>query len=210
MSDIILVLSDLATSTANFLPNLISAIILLVIGLVVGKIIGRIVKEILVRVKLDYYVTETHKPVISLTDIFALIVRWWIYLAFIAAALSENVLGIPVLAAWVSEIMSFIPNIVGAVIIVVAGYIIAEYVDAQMKKMGRLYADVVSKILFFFIMYVAIALALPILGIPSGLVNNILLVIIGSLGLGMAIAIGLGLKDTIAEISKKYVKKLKI
>ncbi len=207
---IVNVLANLGAHTVNFLPNIISAIILLVIGLVVGKIIGRVIKEILVRIKLDYYVTETHKPVISLSDVFSLIIRWWIYLAFVAAALSREVLGIPVLAEWMREITAFIPNVIGAAVIVIVGYVIGEYIRAQMKKMKEIYASLVGKILYFFIIYVAVALALPILGIPATLVNNILLVIIGALGLGIAIALGLGLKDAVSEVSKKYVRKFKI
>ena len=79
-----------------------------------------------------------------------------------------------------------------------------------MKKMKEIYASLVSKVLFFFIIYVAIALALPILGIPATLVNNILLVIIGSVGIGIAIALGLGLKDAVAIISKKYANKISV
>ncbi len=204
------VLANLGAQTANYVPNVVSAIILLVIGLVVGKILGRGVKELLKRVKLDYYVTETHKPVISISDLFAIIIRWWIYLAFIAAALSREVLGIPALAEWMAEITGFVPNVVGAVAIVVVGYIIGEYIRGQMKKMKEIYASLVGKILYFFILYVAVALALPILGIPSTLVNNILLVVIGALGLGVAIALGLGLKDAVSEVSKKYVRKFKV
>jgi hypothetical protein len=207
-AQVVTVLSTIWDSAITFLPNIIGAVILLVIGLVLGKIIGRVVKEILDRVKLDYYVTETEKPIISLSGIFALITRWWIYLAFIAAAVS--VLGILELVVWVRQILNFIPNIVGAALIVVVGYVLAEYIRAQMKKMKEIYASIVSKVLFFFIMYVSVALALPILGIPADLVNNILLVIIGSVGVGIAIAMGLGLKDAIAIVSKKYANKVKV
>jgi hypothetical protein len=207
-AQVVTVLSAIWDSAITFLPNIIGAVILLVIGLVLGKIIGRVVKEILDRVKLDYYVTETEKPIISLSGIFALITRWWIYLAFIAAAVS--VLGILELVVWVRQILNFIPNIVGAALIVVVGYVLAEYIRAQMKKMKEIYASIVSKVLFFFIMYVSVALALPILGIPADLVNNILLVIIGSVGVGIAIAMGLGLKDAIAIVSKKYANKVKV
>ncbi|MBI5347347.1 MAG: hypothetical protein HZB66_01935 [Candidatus Aenigmarchaeota archaeon] len=210
VAPIVNVLGELGTQTVVYMPNIISAIILLVIGLVVGKIVGRVVKEVLTRIKLDYYVTETHKPVISLSDIFALIVRWWIYLAFVAAALSREVLGIPSLAEWMGEITGFIPNVIGAAVIVIVGYVIGEYIRAQMKKMKEIYASLVGKILYFFILYVAVALALPILGIPATLVNNILLVVIGALGLGVAIALGLGLKDAVSEVSKKYVRKFRI
>jgi len=206
--DIVTILQSTWQSFVSFLPNILGAVVLLIFGLVLGKIVGRVVKEVLERVKLDYYVTETEKPIISLSSIFSLITRWWIYLAFIASAVS--VLGVTELVIWVKQILNFIPNIIGAALIVIVGYILAEYIRIQMKKMKEIYAAIVSKILYFFIIYVSIALALPILGIPATLVNNILLVIIASVGIGVAIAIGLGLKDAVAIVAKKYVKRVRV
>lgn len=202
------ILATLTDQTAAFLPNLVGAVILLIIGLVLGKIIGRVVKEFLLRIKLDYYVSETHKPMISLADIFSLLVRWWIYLGFVAAAVS--VLSITALESWVIKILNFVPSIIGASLILVSGYVLAEYIRGHLKKTNSVYSLVVAKILFFFIIYVAIALALPVLGIPSTLIGNILLIIIASIGVGVAIALGLGMKDAVAEISKRYVKKMKL
>lgn len=204
------ILAGLAANAVNFVPQLISAVILLLIGLVVGKIVGRVIKELLDRVKLDYYVSETHKPAISLSNLFAVIARWWIYLAFITAALSNEVLGIASLALWIAEVQAFIPRVIGAAVILVVGYVLAEYIRGHIKKGPTLYGALVGKVLFFFVIYVSVALALPILGISSALISNILLVIIASVGLGMAIALGLGLKDAVADVSKRYVRKMKV
>ena len=119
-------------------------------------------------------------------------------------------MGITSLSLWISEINTFIPRIIGAAAIIIVGYVIAEYIKNHLKSTKSLYAIITGKIFFFFVLYVAIALALPILGVPATLVNNILLVIIGSLGIGVAIAMGLGLKDAVSDISKRYVKKLRV
>jgi hypothetical protein len=55
-------------------------------------------------------------------------------------------------------------------------------------------------------MYIAIATALPSIGIDASLINMILIILVASFGLGMAIAIGLGLKDTVAKLAKKKFK----
>jgi len=208
--EIVDILGNLTLQATQFLPNIVGAIILLVVGLVIGKIVGRLAREVLERIRLDYYISETEKPAIKLSEIFALITRWWIYLAFITAALSREVLGITSLSLWISEINTFIPRIIGAAAIIIVGYVIAEYIKNHLKSTKSLYAIITGKIFFFFVLYVAIALALPILGVPATLVNNILLVIIGSLGIGVAIAMGLGLKDAVSDISKRYVKKLRV
>src|SRR3989338_5415532 len=202
------VLTTLITQTVSFIPSLIGALVLLVIGLVVGKVMGRVVKEVLEKVKLDYYVTETHKPVISLSGLFALIARWWVYLGFVTAAV--GVLGISEMTVWMRTVLNFLPNVIGATIVMVVGYVLAEFIKEQMKKIGKAYSILVGKITFFFIIYVAIAISLPILNIPATLVSQILLIIIASVGAGIAIAMGLGLKDAIADVSRRYVKKIKV
>ena len=203
------VLDNFITSAVNYVPNVISAIILLVVGLIVGKIVGRVLKEVLIRIKLDRYLLGEKKIPISITNILVVIVKWWIYLAFITAAVSKEILGVETLANWMATINNFIPNVVGAALVVIVGYVIGEYIKDQINKTKTVYANMVGKVMFFLIMYVSVAIALPILGIPATLVNNILLVIIGSLGLGIAIALGLGLKDVIADIAKQYLKKKK-
>ncbi len=203
------VLEGFWESSVNYIPNVISAIILLVIGLIVGRVVGRVVKEILVRIKMDKYLFAGKKPPISVTNILTVIVRWWIYLAFITAAVSEEILGVRTLSEWMNQINNFIPKVVGAALIIIVGYILGEYIKEQINKTRTIYANLVGKVTFFLIIYVAVAIALPILGIPAGLVNNILLVIIGSIGLGIAIALGLGLKDVITDVAKQYLKTKK-
>lgn len=203
------VLENFVSATINYIPNVISAIILLIIGLIVGKVVGRIVKEVLVRIKLDKYLMGEKKMPISITNILSVIVRWWIYLAFITAAVSKEILGIETLANWMTTINNFIPKVVGAALIIIVGYILGEYIKEQINKTKTIYANLVGKVMFFLILYVAVAIALPILGIPAGLVSNILLVIIGSLGLGVAIALGLGLKDVVRDVAKQYLKTKK-
>ena len=201
------ILTGLVDQAAAFLPNLIGAIILLIIGLVVGKIVGRVVKEVLVRIKLDYYITETHKPPVSFSDMLAMVTRWWIYLAFIMAALSQDVLGVPALAAWVAQVAAFVPNIIGAALIVVVGYLLGEYILVQFKKPGRGYAALAGKLLFFFILYVAVAMALPVLGINAMLVNAIMLTIIVSVGAAFALAVGLGARNVVGSVLQKWARK---
>ncbi len=204
------VLTQLANSTVAFLPNLLAAIILLVIGLVVGKIVGRIAKEVLLRIKLDYYVTESHKPAISITEVFSLIARWWIYLTFISLALSIQVLGTPEISIWVNNINAFIPGIIGAALIITTGYLIGEYIKTQLRKSGRPYSALAGKIILFFTVYVSVAIALPILGLPSQLVNSILLIIVGAVALAFALAFGLGGRETASNLWKKWAQKAKL
>lgn len=201
------VLTVFLASVINFLPNLAAAIILLVIGWVVGVIVGKATKEVMTRLKVDRYIAGGGKPLFSLTDILSVIFRWAIYLVFIQAAVEA--LGITVLVTFLSSILGFIPKLIKAILIVLAGYAVAEYIRRQIETSRVTYSGLIGKLLFFLIVYIAIAMALPLMGVDPFIVNAVLLVIVGSVGLGLAIAIGWGLKDTVAAMAKKYQRKLR-
>lgn len=189
------------------LPGLILAIIILAIGFVVGKVVGRVVKEILARIKIDDYVHHKDRMAFKLSDVFSVISRWYIYLVFIQQA--AEYLGIAAITEFINSIISFIPGLIESALIIIVGFVLAEYLKDKIVAAKTMYADIVGKIIFFLLIYLSIALALPFVGINPSLVNSILLIIIGSIGIGLAIAIGWGLKDVVTEIAKKYSRKFR-
>lgn len=200
-------LTGIGASLVTSLPNLAIAIILLLIGWLIGWIVSRGSRKILELVKIDSYIShEGSKPHFSLTKILPVVFSWFVYLAFIQAAVFQ--LGIDPLVNVVGSVMAFLPGLVGAILVIIAGYAVGEYVRRHIDDSKIMYSDVISKGIFFLVMYIAVATALPLINIDTTLINNILLVIIGSAGAGMAIAIGLGLKDEVASLAKQYGKKL--
>ncbi|MBU3896909.1 MAG: hypothetical protein KJ697_03165 [Nanoarchaeota archaeon] len=200
----------LMTIWINFiasLPGLIAALITLIIGLVVGKVVGKVVKELFTRLKIDEYVLEDEKHLFKFSMVSSLIARWWIYLVFIQQA--TVFLGIVAISNFVNSIIGFLPGLIEAAVIVIVGSLLAEYIKDKLVSKKTFYGAIVGKLIFFLLVYVSIALALPFIGIDTMLINWILLIIIGSVGVGMAIAIGLGMKDVVASVAKDYVGKAK-
>lgn len=201
------VLQSLMDATIAYTPKIFGALVLLLIGWVIGSVIGRIIKEIIKRAKVDEYVFRKRRPVIRISSVVPLIISWSIYLLFIQAAI--EVLGIQALVLAIGEILNFLPRLVEAIIILLAGYGIAEYVRGQISESDIAYSELVSKIIFFLIIYVAVATSLPLLNIETFLINSLLLVLVGSFGAGFAIALGLGLKDEVKVAFRKYMRKAK-
>ncbi|MCD6477214.1 MAG: hypothetical protein J7K26_03620 [Candidatus Aenigmarchaeota archaeon] len=202
------ILMALWNSFITSIPGIIGAIIALVVGFIVGKVLGKIVKEIVIRLKVDEYIGQEEKFAFKISDILSLIVRWWIYLVFIQEA--ARYLGIAVVMQFISSIVAFLPGLIEAALIIVVGYVLAEYIKDRIISSKTIYASIVGKVIFFLMVYLSVALALPFVGIDATLVNAILLVFIGSVGLGMAIAMGLGLKGVIESEAKKYVGKINV
>jgi len=188
----------------NF-PLLLWAIFWLLIGFVVGRFGGWIVKQFLIKTKIDQYIFEKDKFKMKLSDIFSVLTRWIIYLFFILFAVS--LLNVPQLTSLITSAIGFLAGAVEATVIIIVGYSLAFYIKERVMQSKTFYGDIVGNVIFFLILYVSIALALPFVGIDTQLINWILIVIVASFGLGMAIAIGLGLKDVIKDIAKDYTKK---
>ena len=187
------------------LPGIVAAIVTLIIGLIIGKVVGRVVRELLNRLKVDQYVLEGEKVTFKFSDLFSVIARWWIYLVFIEAA--AEFLGVQAITEFVRTIIVFLPGLVEAALIIIIGYVLAEYIKDKMISKKTFYGSVVGKLVFFLLLYISVAMALPFVGIDPLLVNWILLIMVASVGLGIAIATGLGLKDVVAQNAKKYIKK---
>ncbi|MFQ6009749.1 MAG: hypothetical protein ACE5J7_01360 [Candidatus Aenigmatarchaeota archaeon] len=188
------------------LPGIVAAVITLFIGFIIGKLAGMVVREIIVRLKIDEWIAE-EGVTFKFSSVFDVITRWIIYLVFIQqAAIFLNVQAITI---FVNNVISIIPPLIQAGLLVIVGYSLAIYMKERIISSKTLYADVVGKTVFFLILYLSIAMALSQMRIDTTLVNNILLLIVAGASLGVAIALGLGLKDVVAVSAKDYARKFK-
>ena len=200
LQNLSILLVGLKESTVAFVPNLIGALLLLIIGYALGKIVGAVIERLCLGIKVNTYLKCKG---FRLSKLFKIAGSWLIYLVFIQSAVET--LEIIALELFINGIVNFIPMAVGAAIIVVVGYILGSFFEDQISHSDGRYNSLVGKIVNFFTVYVSIALALPVLGVNPGLVNNILLVIIASVGLGFALATGLGLREAVAEEADRYI-----
>jgi len=196
-------LTQIWDSAIGILPNVIAAIILLLVGWIIGKLVGKAVKEILAKLKMDRYFK--FGEAFKVSEIFSVAASWILYLVFIQAAV--GILGVEALELFFGSVLAFVPKILGAMIIILVGYIIAEYVQRQVVKTKTEHSRIIGRVIFFFTLIISIAIALPFLQIDTTLINGIILILVASVGLGIAIALGLGLKDSVREASRKYLKK---
>lgn len=191
----------------SFVPNLIGAIIVLIVAFIAGKVLGLVVREILIRTGVDRYLKKEEHIKFKASSVFDVITRWAIYvMGFVGAT---QILGISALTEVMMTILLFIPQIIGAVIVILASYGVAVYIKDEILAAKTIYSDLLGKVIFFLIIYIGIAIALPIVQVETQLIGNLLLVIVGAVGVGMAIAMGLGLKDVVREMGKDYANDFK-
>ncbi|MDY6774133.1 MAG: hypothetical protein SVS85_02935 [Candidatus Nanohaloarchaea archaeon] len=192
-------------SVRAFLPSLFFAAVILVVGYIIGRITYAVVKQVLDHTQVDEYFEEEGHLELELSDLFADLSKWIVYFAFLWQA--GQVLGVEAINRMLQALVRYIPGVIGAIAVFLAGYGIAIYTKDQIVGSETLYADLVGKTIFFFVLYVAFATALELARIPTQLLNNILLILVASAGLAFAIAAGWGLKDVFQEEAERYIEE---
>src|SRR5215213_6263776 len=208
-------LQQALNSFFGFLPNLLGFLIILVIGYIVAKVVKGILTRVLDKVGLDralhsgqtgQYV-EKISPGASPSKLVGSIAFWFIFLGAISLAVSA--LKIPALTTFVSAIYGYLPNVIAAVLIfVVAGAIAGAVATLVTKTMGDTpTGKLVATVAPLLIMAIATFMILNQLQIAPAIVTITYAVLLGSLGLGMALAFGLGGRETAGQlVSGAYTK----
>lgn len=194
---------NLMLSFSNNFGNLLIAVLLLVVGWAVGKIVETILKKALNAVKVDKYFNIGGD--IKMSIVVPTAVMWIIYLIFIQAALAE--LGVSVLMEYFGRVVELIQNLLGGFLILVVGYFIARYAQKYFAKRKHEFSRPLSQGVFFFTMVITLSIAFDVIGLSTTLINNIILLIVASFGLGIALAIGFGFRDTVKRFAEKYERE---
>jgi hypothetical protein len=203
----------------GFVPTLIGVLVILIVGWIIAGILKNVVVKVLKLIQLD---TASEKSglgdllrrggiKLTLSELIGVLIYWLIMLLVFMTAL--NALGMTVAAELLDKVILYIPNVIAAVFILALGIFFASMIGtivrtassnagvAQSKFLGQLTQTV--------IMIFTILITLEQLNIASAVVNIAVNVILASIGLAIAIAVGLGSKDIAGRMMQELVDKLK-
>ena len=109
---------------------------------------------------------------------------------------------------FLNSLIYWIPRVIFAIIIVLFGYILAEYLAHKIRKIkakkNSLLASIAKIIVWIFI----ILLALEQINVAVSIAQSTFLIILAGIMLGLALAFGLGYKDDARKFLKHIGKKL--
>ena len=213
--------ADAIGTMVEWLPAIIVAIIILIIGWFAGRAAGKIISKVLGKVGVDDAVDKTiigdtiKKSGMTTVGFFDALVRWFIYVIFIVAAV--NVLKIDILTQFMHQIGVYIPHLIAGIILLVVGLIVVnvimKWVEEQLTSREVAYADIIAPVLKAIFSLVVIILALDQLLIETTILYTFLVPLAWGLAAGIAIALGFslgwGLKDVVAEYIKEKLKEEK-
>ena len=201
-------MTSLVQKVSGFLPNLLGAIALLIGGWILARVLrfacARLIsgldnmlrrygmERMLIRVGLE-------RPA---SELISGIIYWLVFLVFFAAA--TETLGLPVVATWLSGISTYLPRLLIAALIllagVLAGNIARDAIASAATAAGIAYGTLLGRVVYVAILLIAIITGIDQIGIESRFLTATITIVIASLVGAAALAFGLGARTAVSNI----------
>ncbi len=187
----------------GFLPSILGALAILLVGWAIANAIERLVVRVLKAVQLDKLVDTIQLGGVlakggirrTFSELIGVLIYWLVMFVVLIAAL--NAIQLTVAAELLQQVVTFLPNVVAAVFIVIVGTLIATFLATTVRtaasNAGLTQAHLLGQLVQgIVIVFVAVA-AMQQLKIQF--VGEVFLIILGAVSFGLALAFGLGCKD---------------
>jgi hypothetical protein len=200
----------------NLLPSLLGALVILLLGWLVAKVLKAALVKLLVAVRLERFSQKTGLSKFlsrgdikhSLAEILGTVFFWIVLLFFIY--LAAEVLNLTLILDALHRIISFIPDLAAAVIIIIIGVLLASFFKGVVRVAAANYAlanrELIATIVQYVVIFFSIAMALEELGVATHILVNSVLIIIAAIAFGFALAFGLGSREVAGRIVNKILE----
>lgn len=194
---------NMLNTIIGFIPSLIIGLILIIIGCMIGKLAGQIVTKLIAASGLDAKLQEvTDSKKLVLSKLVGSVVYGIIVILFVVQGL--NVLALDVLTQVGAVIISYMPAVLGAVLILAACMIISTMAEKALAKNGFKTYGIIVKCA---IIAIGAFMILSQLNIAPEIVNSAFILILAALAVAFAVAFGVGGREFAAHMLKKLEEK---
>ncbi|MCX6715343.1 MAG: hypothetical protein NTX72_06045 [Candidatus Uhrbacteria bacterium] len=211
-------LLELWNTMVSFLPNVIGAVIVFVIGILIAVVLCQVVVRIVALLRIDELAEkldikkqfERMGIRLHIGSLLGWIVKWFFIIVSLIAA--TDILGWKEVTDYLKQVVLFVPNVIIAVIILLAGILLGNFVQnvvrsaveaAQLASSQFLSALAKWAILIFSFMA-----ALVQLQIAPDLIRTLFTGLVFMLALAGGLAFGLGGKEHASEFLTRLKKEI--
>jgi hypothetical protein len=204
-------------SLARLLPGILAFILAFLLFLLIGWILAWVVRRILAALGFDERMSRSAptmtewSPRLTPSQLVGRIVFWCFLTAGVmvgvsafAAGSSENVV-----SGW---ILGYVPHIIGAAVLLLAGNVLARYVSRSVLIAGvnlnLSYARLLSIGVRWMILVLTGAMVLDHLDLGSNIVELGFGILFGGIVLALALAVGLGSRDLVSRSLEREASRV--
>lgn len=210
-------LVDAFHRVAGALASLAAAFLLLLIGLFMARLARALIEAGMGRIRLDEHTSKAGLNELfarlglgkSPTAVASFAVYWFILVVFVVSA--ANALNMTVVSDLLERFAQFLPSLVAAVLILFGGLLFGRLISTVLSNAAsansiRGGGAVAAGGYVVVVGYAAIG-ALQQLGATPQLILSAAQILLGSVGLALAVAFGLGAKDMASEWLRELRRK---
>ncbi len=199
----------------SVLPSFGAAVAILIAGYLVAQLIERWTDSILKRLNFNKMaeaggISEAMgRTGTRLDPIHAVgkLLFWLVMLVVIL--LASSALGLESIREMFGTMLSFIPTLIAAIVIVILGMIVGEFVRALvLASAGKVEGvPTLARAAKAAVVIIAVFMAVQQLGVADELVTAAFTLILGAIGLAVGLAFGLGNRDLAGEITRRWYEE---
>jgi small-conductance mechanosensitive channel len=190
------------TAVLNMVPNVVVALLLVAVGIALARWVGQFTAMLLegtntARFLAKWGLLKDEKAGAEIPALVGKVTSGIVIMLVMAEAF--NVVKLTQMSAILEGLLAYIPNVLVAVAITATGYAVAGFAQRSLRPVLRSarYPMWLGSLAKYALLVLAGTMALEQLGVAESVVVNGFTIVLGSLGLAAAIALGLGSKDTV-------------
>lgn len=198
----------------SILPAALGAVVILIAGYFIAKLVERWTDALLARLNFNKVAggglsEAMDRTGTRLDPIHAAgkLLFWLVMLVVIL--LASSALGLESINVMFGTMLSYIPTLIAAIVMVIIGMIIGEFVRAAvLVSAGRVAGvPVLAKIAKAAVVTIAIFMAVQQLGVAPEIVTAAFTLILGAFALAAGLAFGLGARHLAGDITKRWLEE---
>ncbi len=202
-------LSELVGTLASFLPSLVGALLILGLGWLISRSVELGAQRALRTVGLDRASARLHLDEwlegtgirMTLSEGIARLLFWLLMLTFVLSGVET--LGLETVTATIDRLIAFIPNLIGAGLIVVLGLLLARFLGGAIGSAAAAAGVGGARLGFVvqaFVVVLVTVIAVEQLGVDTGVLIAPLTALLATASLAAGLAFALGARPIITHI----------
>lgn len=199
---LVLVTTQSLSSMAVYIPRIFAALLILIIGAALARLVKRVIVKVLETIRVSSALKDTPVEVFlknaeltnKVEDVLGSIVYWLLMLVVIHSTVS--VLGLTSLMIILEKVLSYLPNVISAVLILFIGLLLAGLVESlvkgSIKTIDGKSARLLGKFASYLVVILSVMMSISELGIAQEFILVLFIGFVAFLVIGLGLALGLG------------------
>jgi len=208
---------EMGNSVLAYLPTLVAGLLILLLGLAVCWLVKRVIARVVLLARIDRplrnlrwargldHADVRHAVANTLGSVVAAIV----FLVFLNSAVA--VWRLAVLADLIGELVFYLPRLIVGLVVLLIGAVLSttlsERVRTGLALEGFSRAGLVGRLARWALMAVVVAITLEEMGIAPRTVNSAFVISMATLGLLLALAVGLGSRRAVDRMWRSFLEE---